>query len=133
MAGGRCNCDAVVFEIDTDISDVYVCHCSICRKSTGSNGIPVIIIDNKAFRWLQGEDYIQTWKKSGSEWQTWFCRVCGSPLPGINDATRMFVPVGLITDGGKDLKVTHHLYVGSKAEWDEIGDAGKQHIEAFQK
>lgn len=133
MALGSCNCGAVAFEIDTDISAVYVCHCSICRKSTGSNGIPVVIIENSAFRWLQGEEHIQTWKKAGSEWQTWFCRVCGSPLPGINDATQMFVPAGLITDGGENLKVTHHLYVGSKAEWDEIGDCGRQHMEAFQK
>jgi hypothetical protein len=58
--------------------------------------------------------------------------VCGSPLPGANDAARTFVPAGLILEGGERLKVAHHIWVGSKAAWDEIGDAGKQHHEAFK-
>ena len=39
MATGECNCGAVQFEIDAQLSGVFVCHCSICRRSTGSNGI----------------------------------------------------------------------------------------------
>jgi hypothetical protein len=121
----------VAFEIGADLSDVYVCHCSICRRYTGANGIAVLVIDNSAFRWLRGEDQIATWKKPDADWQSWFCRVCGSPLPGANDAARMFVPAGLLTEGGENLKVAHHIWVGSKAVWDEIGDSGKQHHGAF--
>jgi hypothetical protein len=43
----------------------------------------------------------------------------------------MYIPVGTITVGGEDLKVVHHLYVGSKASWEEIGDAGERHTEGF--
>lgn len=132
MALGECNCGAVAFEVSVDLSDVYVCHCSICRRATGSNGIAVIVIDNGAFRWLRGEDQIATWKKPNADWQTWFCRVCGSPLPGANDESRTFVPAGLISNGGEDLRVAHHIWAGSKAVWDEIGDSGKQHREAFE-
>ena len=32
MALGECNCGAVAFEIDTQLTDVFVCHCSICKK-----------------------------------------------------------------------------------------------------
>ena len=133
MARGECNCGAVAFEIDADLSGVFVCHCSICRRSTGSNGIAVVVIDNHSFRWTRGEDMIATWKKPGADWQTWFCRVCGSRLPGANDESRMFVPAGLITEGGDALRVVHHVWVGSKAGWDEIGDSGKQHPGAFEK
>ena len=131
MARGECNCGAVAFEIRTDVSDVYVCHCSICRRSTGGNGIAVIVVDNDVFRWLRGENEISTWKKPGADWQTWFCRICGSTLPGINDASRMFVPAGLISDGGEALRVVHHIWVDSRAPWDEIGDSGKRHSEAY--
>ncbi|MDJ0917943.1 MAG: GFA family protein [Woeseiaceae bacterium] len=127
-----CNCGAVAFEIDAQLSGVYVCHCSICRRSTGSSGIAVVIVDNDAFRWTRGEDKIATWRKQGTDWQTWFCSVCGSRLPGKNDDSRMFVPAGLLADSGSDLKVIHHIYVDSKAGWDEIGDAGKQHREEFR-
>jgi hypothetical protein len=45
----------------------------------------------------------------------------------------MFVPAGLITDGGDSLKVKHHIWVDSKAVWDVIGDSGRQHREAFER
>jgi hypothetical protein len=44
----------------------------------------------------------------------------------------MYVPAGAITQGGDALKVIHHIWVGSKAPWDEIGDAGQQHTEGFR-
>ena len=105
--------------------------CSICRRSTGSNGIAVIVVDNDDFRWSRGEALVGTWKKPGHDWQTWFCRNCGSPVPGRNDSSRMFVPAGLISEGGEDLRVAHHLWVDSRATWDEIGDSGRQHREAL--
>ena len=131
MTRGECNCGAVRFEIDGELSDVYVCHCSICRRSTGANGIAVVVFPKERFRWLQGQDHVATWKKPGADWQTWFCSVCGSPVPGENNATTMFAPAGSITEGGEALKVAHHVFVASKAVWDEIGDAGKQHAERF--
>jgi hypothetical protein len=132
MARGECNCGAVAFEIGADLSGVFVCHCSICRRATGSNGIAVVVIDNDAFRWIRGQEKIATWKKPNADWQTWFCQVCGSPLPGANDKSRMFVPAGLISDGGDALRIVHHVWVDSKAGWDEIGDSGKQHPRAFE-
>ncbi len=131
MAKGACNCGAVAFEIDSDPTDIYFCHCSICRRATGSNGIAVVVVDNEAFRWTRGEEHITHWKKPGADWQFWFCRTCGSSLPGVNDPSRMFVPAGLIAEGGEDLRVIHHIWVESKAGWDEIGDDGRQHAEAI--
>jgi hypothetical protein len=92
----------------------------------------VVLVPNDQFRWVEGQELIATWKKPGTAWQGWFCRVCGSAVPGENDPTRMFVPAGSITHGGDALKVVHHVWVGSKAAWDVIGDAGQQHTEAFR-
>ena len=132
MASGECNCGAVRFEIDGDLTDVYVCHCSICRRATGSNGIAVVVVPNERLRWVQGRDHVVMWSKPNADWQAWFCRTCGSPVPGQNDPARMFVPAGSITAGGDALRVVHHVWVGSKAVWDEIGDVGKQHPEQFR-
>ena len=129
---GQCNCGAVCFEVDSEISEVLMCHCSICRKASGANGVAVVLVNNDLFRWTQGEDQISNWKKPVGDWQAWFCKMCGSPLPGVNDDSHMFIPAGLIEEGGQPLKVTHHLWVDSKADWDEIGDAGKQHAEFFE-
>jgi hypothetical protein len=132
MAKGACNCGTVQFEIDSELNDVYVCHCSICRRFTGSNGIAVVVVPNEKFRWLQGCDAVTRWNKPGADWEAWFCSVCGSAVPGANDPKTIFVPAGSITEGGEALKVAHHLFVGSKAGWDEIGDRGLQHVEGIR-
>ncbi|HSG91670.1 MAG TPA: GFA family protein [Pseudomonadales bacterium] len=131
MARGACICGAVAFEVDAELEDVFVCHCSICRRFTGSNGIAVLVVDNETFRWTRGEDQVATWKKPDADWQCWFCRSCGSALPGANDASTTFVPAGLITQGGDALRVAHHVWVDSRAPWDQIGDAGVCHRQAF--
>lgn len=132
MARGACNCGAVQFAIDAELSGVYMCHCSICRRFTGSSGIAVVVVPNGQFRWLQGRESVKTWRKPGADWAAWFCGVCGSAVPGENDPKTMFVPAGSITEGGDALEVVHHVFVGSKAVWDEIGDAGRQHVEGIR-
>lgn len=127
MAAGECNCGAVKYRIESDLTDVIECHCSICRRATGANGIAVVLVPLDRFSWVSGEDHVATWKKPNGDWQIWFCKVCGSPVPGENDPTRIFVPAGSLTEGGESLRVAHHIWVGSKAVWDEIGDDGIQH------
>ena len=132
MTYGQCNCGAVSFSINGDLSDVFVCHCSICRRATGSNGIAVVIVANDQFEWTGGQDLIRSWQKPDSDWEMWFCSECGSPVPGTNDASNMFVPAGLVARYGKPMRVAHHIWVDSKADWDVIGDDGLQHQQEFQ-
>lgn len=66
-----------------------------------------------------------------AEWEANFCRVCGFALPGRNDSGTMFVPAGLLPGDVEGVEVKHHIFVGSKASWDVIGDAGKQHEGPF--
>ena len=111
MASGACNCGGITFRIKTELPDVIVCHCSICRRATGSNGIAVLVVDNESFEWTSGEELIAYWKKPGADWETWFCGRCGSPVPGSNDETQMFIPAGLVREGGEHLKIAHHIWV----------------------
>lgn len=131
-AKGSCNCGVVQFQIDVALTDVFVCHCSICRRFTGSAGISVVLVENKDFTWLAGEDSVATWKKPGTQWESWFCRSCGSAVPGRNDLEKMFVPAGALLSGTEHLRVAHHIWVGSKAAWDIIGDDGIQHSEGYR-
>ena len=131
MLKGECNCGAVSYQAEGSVSDVFICHCSICRRSTGSGGIAVSIVASEKFEWLAGQEQIRYWSKAGHDWHTYFCKVCGSTLPGANDERNVYIPVGTIVKGGENLKVAHHLYVNSKASWEEIGDSGKQHPEGY--
>ncbi len=132
MLTGECNCGAVAFEVTETVTDIFVCHCSICRRSTGSGGIEVVLVPQASFRWLRGEEMIATWQKPEGAWQTWFCRTCGGRVPGTNDEAYMFVPASSISHGGEMLRVAHHLFVDSKAPWHVIGDDGKQHPDSYR-
>lgn len=91
----------------------------------------VVIVPNEDFRWLQGQDAVRVWRKPDADWEANFCSHCGSKLPGQNDPKHMFVPAGLLPADLRDLEVAHHIFVGSKAHWDVIGDTGRQHMQAF--
>lgn len=131
MMKGQCNCGAVAFAVSAPLSDIYICHCSICRRSTGSNGIAVLVTEKQNFRWLQGETSISSWEKPGHDWQTWFCTNCGSTLPGVNDSETVFIPAPLVQESSEELRVAHHIWVDSRATWDIIGDSGLQHPRGF--
>jgi len=133
MVKGECNCGTVSYEASGELFGVVICHCSICRRLTGSAGIAVVLVSNDGFAWTGGEGSINTWSKPGHDWQTWFCSICSSPVPGPNDEERMFIPAGSLTEGHQTLEVTHHIWVDSKANWDLIGDAGQQHPNAFEE
>ncbi len=130
MTQGQCNCGEVIFAITGEVKDVYFCHCSICRRATGTNGIAVVVVKNEDFNWLSGQELVKTWSKPEHDWQTSFCSNCGSTLPGKNDDSRLYIPAGLLPDL-PELQVKHHIWVGSKANWDVIGDGGMQHQEAI--
>ncbi len=131
MAQGQCNCGAVAFEVSGDLHDVIVCHCSICRRYTGANGIAVLLVPNADFHWLHGEDQITTWDKPRAAWQAHFCRNCGSAVPGHNTDGTTYIPAGAIAQDGEELRVAHHVFVDSRAKWDVIGDDGRQHPDAY--
>jgi len=131
IAKGSCNCGGVKFELKKPVSDVYICHCSICRKSTGGTGIAIAIINNDDFSWIEGKELIKTWLKPNHDWETSFCTVCGSPLPGRNDENASYIPVSLLDSGNEHLKIQGHLFVDSKAPWEEIVDNAKQYKNNF--
>ncbi len=130
---GQCNCGGVRYRISVQLAEIFCCHCSICRRGSGRNGIAVAICPQDSFEWVAGGDGLVTWQKPDSHWKTSFCPRCGSPMPIASDALHaMIVPAGSIMEGGESLRVAHHSWVGSSAPWDRIGDTGAIHQEAIQ-
>lgn len=78
------------------------------------------------------------WRRSGTPQAfraaerlgTTFCRTCGSPLPRFHPNGKIyFVPAGVLDDD-PGVKIERHIFVGSKAPWDEIGGSALQFQEA---
>ena len=121
---GKCLCGEVRFELSGDLPNLYQCHCSLCRKVTGSSANAAFRIPRAQLKWIAGEALIHKYT-SASGFKSHFCSGCGSPLPNLtaNDSA-WWVPVGLLEDAA-GLQVGAHLFVASKAPWDVIPDAGE--------
>ena len=74
------------------------------------------------------EELIRTYQRP-SGYGCVFCGACGSPLPDSDRRKTMVdIPAGLI-DEHPGLAVAKHIYVGSKASWDVIGDDAPRYEE----
>lgn len=115
---GSCLCGAVCFEVTGPIRGVGSCHCSKCRKVSGTAGNAQFIVAVDRFHWTGGEEMIKEFE-SGDRWDRGLrrCNDCGSPLPDSYDGQRMWVQAGLMDDPlGTDIKL--HIFCGSRADWD---------------
>jgi hypothetical protein len=130
---GSCLCGKLQFVIEGKFGPVGQCHCSKCRKVSGTDGNAVFYTSATSFRWLQGEDQTTTYYVAGEQgWNTTFCTTCGSPAPqSSRDGKIYFVPAGLLDDDPGFRGYAAHIFVGSKAPWVCINDDAPQYIEGF--
>ena len=59
MIEGRCQCGAVRYQADGEISDLSHCHCSMCRKLHGAAFATFADVARNGFRWIAGEDVVE--------------------------------------------------------------------------
>ena len=124
---GKCLCGAVEFELDGEIPNLYQCHCSLCRKVTGSSANAAFRIGADQFNWIRGEQLISDYV-TDTGFKSQFCSMCGSPLPNLTgDDSAYWVPVGLLEDSA-EIELVAHLFVGSRAAWDVVA-AGAEHFD----
>ena len=90
---GSCLCGAFRFSIDGEVARVGQCHCSQCRKVSGTNGNAMTIVSKIDFEWLAEEAETERFSLP-SGWSCMRCGTCGSPLPDSHDEERGLGPGG---------------------------------------
>jgi hypothetical protein len=130
---GSCLCGAIEFEIGGKFGPAGQCHCSKCRKVSGTDGNAVFYAAAAGFRWLRGENAIKRFVvPGGNGWTSSFCATCGSPVPHTYPGGKMyFVPAGLLDDDPGFRGYAAHIFVGSKAPWVCITDDAPQYEGGF--
>jgi len=124
---GSCLCGAVGFEVSGELTRLVHCHCSLCRRSRGTPFASTLFCAPERFRWTRGKDRIRTYKLPPPRtYEADFCATCGSTVPTVvPDFGLVLVPAGAIDTALKPPTAVH-IYVGSKAAWDEITDSAPQ-------
>ena len=127
MIHGTCLCGAVHLEIQEPLEHgPEACHCTQCRKQTGSFMIGVNV--RRTALQIRGEDSVK-WYRSSEKVQRGFCAICGSTLfwsPIIDGYEWTSVAMGCI-DTSLDLKISKHTFVADKGNYYEISDDAIQH------
>lgn len=129
MYTGGCLCGAVRFEIKGNIRNIVYCHCSQCRKVQGSAYATNGIVNAEDFVITCGEDKLTAYESPPGQTK-FFCGVCGSPIKSTRVASpdQVRIRLGTIESEIKE-RPQAHIFVASKANWDEIHDALPQYEE----
>jgi hypothetical protein len=114
----------VRFEVEPPFRIALHCHCSRCRKHSGTFGLTQARVARERFRLLQGEELIRVYAPAGGKVKA-FCSECGSSLfggdwPGGDEVS---IRMGSF-DEDPGIRPQAHVFVESRAPWDVLPDDG---------
>lgn len=121
MLRGGCLCGDVAYEVEDAFAAAFYCHCSRCRRATGSAFKPMASIKTGSLRIVQGESGVLHYGDP-AETHDVHCGRCGSFLYSvIAENGNTHVALGSLIDT-PSVRPSFHMFVASKAAWYEITD-----------
>ncbi len=98
-----------------------ICHCSLCRKQTGTSFGVFAQVKPEDFEYVSGASLVERFESSPGNFRG-FCSVCGSSVPAPSPGRPgVPIPAGTI-EGDPRVRPAFHMMVGSKAPWVELHD-----------
>jgi hypothetical protein len=121
---GACLCGGVRFEVDPPFLRANHCHCSRCRRHSGTFGLTQGRVPREQFRLEAGEELIRVYRPDGGMVKA-FCSVCGSSVFGGNwpEGDEISIRFGTL-EGEPGIRPQYHQFVDSRAVWEELPDDG---------
>lgn len=122
---GSCLCGAVGYEVADAFEYARFCHCSECRRFSGSAFSAFGGITKSKFKLIKGADNVRHYRKS-EQTVLGFCEHCGSSLYADKPLRdKVHLRLGTLLDA-PTLTPQSHVHVASKAPWYEIADELQQ-------
>src|SRR5918996_4634523 len=111
---GSCLCGTVEFEVTPPFSAFRYCHCSRCRKASGSAHAANLFVPKAQFEWRKGEESVKRFDLPGAQrFSVWFCTECGSRVPHqVKGRDDFLVPAGLL-DAEPGMRPQNSIFWGS--------------------
>lgn len=123
MYTGQCLCGQIRFEFDSQPTDVSICHCSLCRRMTGTAFGVYIKVPAANLTLVSGFDQLNSYAVT-DKLSMLSCQNCGSYVYATHADYSGFAYVCLGSlDEQDDFRPGYHEFVGSKANWFEIHDS----------
>jgi hypothetical protein len=124
VVSGGCLCGGVRFEFEPPFTDANYCHCSRCRKHSGSDYGVQGRVPRERFRLVQGEALIRVYRPEDGRVKA-FCSVCGSSLFGREwpEGDEVAIRFGVL-DGDPGIRPDWHAFADDAPPWAPIVDDG---------
>ena len=115
---GSCLCGSIQFQYHGEALVFQYCHCSRCRKITGSAHAANIIVRPEQLEWLSGEALLHRYElPEAKDFASQCCSRCGSNLPWINQSGRAaIIPAGSL-DEDPGIKPQQSIFYADHAAW----------------
>ena|SRR5688572_13154121 len=115
---GSCLCRSVRFEIAPPYAAFRYCHCSRCRKASGSAHAANMFVPETQFRWLSGESNVKRFDLPGAKrFAVAFCAECGTRVPHkVATTANMLIPAGVL-DADPGARPDMSIYWKSRSGW----------------
>ncbi len=114
---GGCLCGSVRYEAEIFLTNGYICHCTICQRSTGQPAEITVLIRAGTLKYLKAEPRYYVSSDSGKRG---FCAECGSRLVwqalSPEDDWLTNVTVGTL-DRPAEARVSRHIYADTQLPW----------------
>ena len=124
---GKCLCGAVHYAVADEFAYAANCHCSNCRRTTGSAFKPFAGIGRDRLRITKGADNLMMVGEATAN--DTHCNLCGSLLYSVvREGAFVHVAMGSLVDD-PTIRPRMHIFVGSKAPWFTITDDLPQYQE----
>ncbi|MCJ7814993.1 MAG: GFA family protein [Xanthomonadales bacterium] len=126
---GSCLCGAVRYTTTGEAQRFYHCHCSRCRKASGTGHASNLFLKG-TLTWESGEERVKCFKVPDAErFTNTFCETCGGRVPRfIEQYGVVFIPAGSLDDE-PDLDPQARIFMGSRTAW----SCGESHLPEFDE
>lgn len=120
---GRCLCGAVNYEVTGEAKRFYYCHCSRCRKATGTGHASNLFLQPATLKWLRGEEHVRAFQvPEAKRFTNQFCEICGGRVPRQPaGADTVVLPAGSLDDEAP-IRPQARIFTDSRANWSCAGD-----------
>lgn len=117
---GGCLCGAIRYRATAAPIRGVICHCSMCRKHSGSAILPFAHFRRESFGWTRGEPARY---RSSSFAERGFCPACGSTLSMHEEVLddRVQVTVGSLDEPHR-VRIEDHVWCDDRVEWFDVSD-----------
>lgn len=120
MYKGACLCGAIKVELNGAISSIIHCHCSLCRKNSGTAYATNGFVNTSEFKVLDPNHKLGFYQfKPGKKRH--FCTQCASPIFSSNadKPSQLRLRLGIL-DTPIEERPESHNFVSSRANWDDL-------------